>query len=873
MKSGKDTERQSYRGDFFEVSVSSEGLRRDRSCPILTMTAPERSTPARSDRLKAVFSIPGLAICSLLMTGCATIAGSDSQPVAFSSDPQGAMISINGMPQGTTPVTIQVPRQSQDQMVTVEKEGYAVKQFKLEKHIAGITAGNALFGGAIGMVVDMSTGKGMAYQPSVQVKLSPLAPGQFASVQTSASALKSRGAPKSAVFEQAEGPAARLPTGFYAETQFDFDTLDGATVDPQNGSLTLFGHRSGSGAPRQVPYLDYLAAAVESNNPTFSLEWTPDSRRSIERAFNLADQELTNRLAGTTFDASGHLTQRGEWWYRMFGVNVHAGMDKMSAWVTIFPAAGYSNAGRVMKAVDEVERTAGTRAADVKARHDDMSVPQTPLEHLTSIASGLAVRMNEGDNLNTFARAYNGDGEAQQTLLSWIFQGIALAYEMDRYHYSSQFESLKRSGVDYGMAFERTLNQSQDDTIAVQKNAFHSLFNSRSFIHIPPDIMREVLGVAPVVVPVYEGFAGNSLLGKVAFDADVLGKKLMDMPEIKADVPGYRTYFEWRQTVSRAPAAEGHTWFGPDAFELIESSDGGTVRFGKTPVRIYMERYENSPGSSGRQSVEDPELKQYADELTVLYEPLAAKYSVLLDLRESMKVMAVAEWLKQKGIKLTFPAAGRGSWKPPAQYPGEIHMELAVKEARVGEVMSASGGIDYRVRKNWQLIKQRIDEQPGPPLAHGVIIGYDPASGAVAEARPVQAEGAGMPAASPSAADSGAPAANNGRASDAIKADTSADIKISVTPGVFTCYRIDPTKSGCLEIRNNSTRRVRLYVEGLPGVQCTVDAGSYGSIPLAIGPHHLQLVAEDERGIVATIGADIDLTTEGKRILLTGGPH
>ena len=135
-----------------------------------------------------------------------------------------------------------------------------------------------------------------------------------------------------------------------------------------------------------------------------------------------------------------------------------------------------------------------------------------------------------------------------------------------------------------------------------------------------------------------------------------------------------------------------------------------------------------------RKSVEDPLLKQYADELTALYEPLAAKFPVLLDLRESMKVVAIADWLKQKGIKLSFPATGRGTWIPPSQFPGVIHMEIAVKEAPVGEVMSASGGIDFRVDRNWKLIKQRIDEQRDSSPT-GVIVNFNPTSGDVTSAR------------------------------------------------------------------------------------------------------------------------------------------
>jgi hypothetical protein len=271
-----------------------------------------------------------------------------------------------------------------------------------------------------------------------------------------------------------------------------------------------------------------------------------------------------------------------------------------------------------------------------------------------------------------------------------------------------------------------------------------------------------------------------------------------------------------------------------------------------------MERYDRGPNDS-KKSVEDPLLKQYADELTALYEPLAAKFPVLLDLRESMKVMAIADWLKQKGIKLSLPTAGRSTWNPPAQYPGVIHMELALKEGPVGEVMSASGGIDFRVDKNWNLVRDAIAAQPGPPPANATTLDFDPNSGVVASARRIQSERGGMPTEGRNAADEQKPGA-------------AADFRIlPLTMNIFSCYRIDPTKSGCLEIRNNSTRRVHLYVEGLPGVQCTVDAGSYCTVPMAVGAYHLRLVADDERGVGPTIGADVDLTSAGARLTLAGG--
>lgn len=107
-------------------------------------------------------------------SGCATIVKDDSQPVAFSSDPQGSTVSINGIPRETTPTTMMIKRQNQAQMVTFELTDYHPVTFKLEKSMAGMVWGNIIFGGVVGAVVDASSGKGINYEDSVHVKMIPL---------------------------------------------------------------------------------------------------------------------------------------------------------------------------------------------------------------------------------------------------------------------------------------------------------------------------------------------------------------------------------------------------------------------------------------------------------------------------------------------------------------------------------------------------------------------------------------------------------------------------------------------------------------------------------------------------------------------------
>ena len=114
-----------------------------------------------------------VAACGLL-GGCATLTKDDSQPVSFSTDPQGATIFINGIPRGKTPDTIMIKRSSKRQMVEFKLEGYKSQSMRIEKSVSGMTFGNVLLGGVIGAGVDIATGKATNYNDSLHVLLLPI---------------------------------------------------------------------------------------------------------------------------------------------------------------------------------------------------------------------------------------------------------------------------------------------------------------------------------------------------------------------------------------------------------------------------------------------------------------------------------------------------------------------------------------------------------------------------------------------------------------------------------------------------------------------------------------------------------------------------
>ena len=64
---------------------------------------------------------------------------------------------------------------------------------------------------------------------------------------------------------------------------------------------------------------------------------------------------------------------------------------------------------------------------------------------------------------------------------------------------------------------------------------------------------------------------------------------------------------------------------------------------------------------------------------------------------------------------------------------------------------------------------------------------------------------------------------------------------------VGTCEPSDPKIIGCIEIRNTSSERVRVYLHELPGVFCTIEPGSMCSRPALQGVYNGFAEREDGR--------------------------
>jgi hypothetical protein len=121
--------------------------------------------------VKKFVSVAALAAASFGVTGCATVMNGTSQPVAFQSEPAGAVVKLVSGQSCTTPCEYQLKR-GKDSMVTYAKDGFQPVSVYIQSRTGGATFGNFIAGGIIGGVVDGSNGaSNHLYPDPVYVRL------------------------------------------------------------------------------------------------------------------------------------------------------------------------------------------------------------------------------------------------------------------------------------------------------------------------------------------------------------------------------------------------------------------------------------------------------------------------------------------------------------------------------------------------------------------------------------------------------------------------------------------------------------------------------------------------------------------------------
>lgn len=97
-----------------------------------------------------------------LSTGCASIIKGTDQVLTINSEPDGALVSIDGISVGVTPLATKVKKNSAS-VITIKKDGYKVQTMPLDKKYDGIALINIFWDLS---TTDLITGAAFEYVPS-----------------------------------------------------------------------------------------------------------------------------------------------------------------------------------------------------------------------------------------------------------------------------------------------------------------------------------------------------------------------------------------------------------------------------------------------------------------------------------------------------------------------------------------------------------------------------------------------------------------------------------------------------------------------------------------------------------------------------------
>ena len=124
--------------------------------------------------MKNVIKLCGALFVVGMCTSCASIITGPTDDVKIESTPSGANYETNTGHRGVTPATIQIS-DSINLSVRVWMDGYQSANGTLESKMSMWFLGNIVFGGIIGIIVDLATGNYQTHSDSILIQLAPIA--------------------------------------------------------------------------------------------------------------------------------------------------------------------------------------------------------------------------------------------------------------------------------------------------------------------------------------------------------------------------------------------------------------------------------------------------------------------------------------------------------------------------------------------------------------------------------------------------------------------------------------------------------------------------------------------------------------------------
>ena len=105
-----------------------------------------------------------LSLILLLLVSCATVFSGNTDEVSITSEPSDALVAINGIPVGRTPVSIELEKGMTHQ-VRIEKDGFEAGYAMISSRIGAGWVILDILAGLVPLVIDAATGSWEGLSP------------------------------------------------------------------------------------------------------------------------------------------------------------------------------------------------------------------------------------------------------------------------------------------------------------------------------------------------------------------------------------------------------------------------------------------------------------------------------------------------------------------------------------------------------------------------------------------------------------------------------------------------------------------------------------------------------------------------------------
>jgi|GEM_PF-4673485 len=473
-----------------------------------------------------------------------------------------------------------------------------------------------------------------------------------------------------AELERALTPASYTPSPSVRRRIEEFNVLTHVFVDPQTGEVVLFGEYNPRYPTGPIAYRDLLSDALRNAYPAFSLVNAAGDQTN-QRVAKTIDTDLTKvgrdeafamrwmeRLLQPLLNSQAPTIERQLMERRLkkvFGISAE---DFAIHWnwaqrkTERFDSEqqyriSKSVVGKVM-AKAGVPETIGQGYMAVKWMHANPS-PEAAIDAYTllgTIDSYYDLRDQRMRNEISTERA-------TILLAAAAYEPILRGIKVPEPEIRRLIDGLRAGSVTQETILNR-INPRWDEMAvrALVDHVFHGFRFSNAYLSHMYSLPAVLSGV-----DLY-GNLPDSQIMRAFFEADYVLKYVTSAAPGWDGFPDGVTFHQYLVDKIAGSGSTGKLpttgvnryWIGPGRVEIEDLGRASGVRFKSASVRIQAEPLEQKGGDSAGAKYFRAALDEYASNLTSNYEDLAREYPSLHVVREAEKVIALARWLKSRGL-------------------------------------------------------------------------------------------------------------------------------------------------------------------------------------------------------------------------------